>query len=162
MFTNDSGVRVLAYVNTGLDGPGGLPPTSAAIFINDNLKHTSAPASRKTGTEELERRNGGPLGALAVVELVIGVNDLDAALAQWRNVLGSPKQESKGVITLPTGPAMRFVTAPSGAIIEMVVRVRSLDRAKSFLAARGWLGSAGGDVLIAAAAVGGLRIRLVE
>ena len=57
MFTNDSGVRVLAYVNTGLDGPGGLPPTSAAIFINDNLKRTSAPASRKTGTEELERRN---------------------------------------------------------------------------------------------------------
>ena len=96
------------------------------------------------------------------MELVIAVDDLDAALAQWRKVLGSPKQESKGVITLPAGPAMRFVGAAKGAIIEIVVRVRSLDRAKSFLAARGWLGSAGGDVLIAAAAVGGLRIRLVE
>ena len=162
MFTNDSGVRVLAYVNTGLDGAGGLPPSSASIFINDNLKHAGAPASRKTGSDELERRNGGPLGVLAVVELLIGVEDRDTALAQWRKVLGSPGQESQGVITFPAGPAMRFVGAAKGAIIEMVVRVRSLDRAKGFLAARGWLGSADGDVLIAPAAVGGLKIRLVE
>lgn len=159
---NASGVPTLAWVNVTLDGPGGLPPASAAIFINDNLKSPRGIASRKTGAEELERRNGGPLGVLAVVELAIGVEDLDSALAQWRKVLGSATQESQGVITLPAGPAMRFVSAAKGAITEMVVRVRSLDQAKRFLAARGWLDPGGGDVLLAPAAVGGLRIRLVE
>ena len=65
-FTTDSGTKVLAYVNTGLDGKDGLPPASASIFINDNLKHADAPARRKSRAEELERRNGGPLGVLSV------------------------------------------------------------------------------------------------
>lgn len=139
-----------------------MPPSTASIFVNDNLKSARAVARRQTGAEEFERRKGGPLGALSVVELVIGVEDLDAALAQWRKVLGSATQESQGIITMPAGPAMRFVRAPSGVIAEMVVRVRSLDQAKLFLAGKGWLGSVGEDILIAPTAVGGLRIRLVE
>jgi hypothetical protein len=162
MYTTPEGTKALGYVNVPLDGPDGLPPASASIFINDNLGNPRATARRREGADELARRGGGPLGVLGVRELVIGVERRDAALAHWRRLLESPAQESGGSITLPAGPAVRFVEAPAGAILEMVVRVRSLEQAERFLADRGMLRQEGGQLLIAPAAVGGLRIRLVQ
>ena len=39
-FPDQSGTPALGYVNIPLDGPGGLPPATASIFINDNLGST--------------------------------------------------------------------------------------------------------------------------
>lgn len=162
MYTTSEGTRALGYVNVPLDGPAGLPPTNASIFIYDDLASARAASRRREGAEELARRNGGPLGVLAVQELVIGVEQREAALAQWRRLLESSTQESGGVITFPNGPALRFVEAPSGAILEMVVRVRSLEVAERFLAGQGMLRKDEGQVLIALPSAGALRIRLVE
>lgn len=162
MFDTPEGTKSLGYVNIPLDGPRGLPPTTASIFINDNLGSPRAAARRRETAEELVKRGGGPLGVLAVQELVIGVEDVDAALAQWRRLLESPAQESQGVITFPAGPAMRFVKAPVGAILEMVVQVRSLAQAEQFLSRKGAFRREGEHALIEASSVGGLRIRLVE
>jgi len=162
MYTTSEGTRALGYVNVPLDGPGGLPPASASIFINDNLGNLRAASRRREGADELARRGGGPLGVLGVQELVVGVEHRDVALAHWRRLLESPKQESRGVISFPVGPAMRFVEAPAGAIIETVVRVRSLDVAERFLASKGMLKREHGEVLIALPLADGLRIRLVQ
>ena len=161
-YTNPAGARALAYVNIPLDGPGGLPPARGSIFINDNLGSAGAVARRRAGADSLTSRGGGRLGLLAVQELVIAVPDRDAALAQWRKLLGSPSQERGGVITWTSGPAMRFVTAREGAIPEMVVRVRLLSDAVRFLSSKGMLRREGEQVLIEPSSVGGLRIRLVE
>jgi hypothetical protein len=162
MYTNPAGERALGYVNIPLDGPGGLPPAMGSIFINDNLGSAGAVARRRAGADSLSRRGGGKLGVLAVQELVIAVPDRDAALAHWRKLLGSPSQERCGVITWPSGPAMRFVTAREAAIPEMVVRVRALADAVRFLSSKGILHREGDQVLIDPTFVGGLRIRLVE
>jgi catechol 2,3-dioxygenase-like lactoylglutathione lyase family enzyme len=160
--TDSTGTRATAYVNIPLDGPAGLPPVGASVFINDNLGRSRPAERRRAGAEELERRAGGALGATAVVELVIGVDDPDAAAARWRRLLGDRQQESANVVTWPVGPALRFVRASPEGIREMVMRVRSLERARHFLEARRMLVAEDGRVLIKPDAVDGLRIRLVE
>jgi len=163
--TSSAGVKALAYVNIGLDGldgPGGLEPAMAAIFINDNLGSPRAVTRRKEGAEELVGRNGGALGVLAVRELVLGVEDLEAALAQWRKLLGDEPREQGGVVTWPVGPAMRFVKAPRASIIEMVLQVRSLARARQFLEPRGMIAEEDRRLCVKPEAVEGLRICVVE
>lgn len=162
MFTNAEGVRVLGYVNVGLDGAGGLPPANAAIFINDNLGSPRAVASREAGARELEQRGGGPLGVVAVRELVVGVEDPAAASSQWGRLLAAPAGTGDGVIAFDAGPAVRFVRTSPVGILEMVVVVRSLDEASRFLASHDSLQRDGQAVLVGPAMVGGLRIRLVE
>lgn len=162
MFTNAEGLRVLGYVNVGLDGAGGLPPANAAIFINDNLGSPRAVASRERGARELDTRGGGPLGVVAVRELVVGVEDPAVASSQWGRLLAAPAATGDGVITFDAGPAVRFVRTSRPGIIEMVVVVRSLDDASRFLASRDSLQRDGQAVLVDPEMVGGLRIRLVK
>jgi hypothetical protein len=162
MYTTAEGARALGYVNVPLDGPGGLPPASASIFINDNLGSPRAAARRRDGAEELARRGGGPLGVLGVQELILGVEHRAAALAHWRRLLESPAQQSGAVLTFPAGPAMRFVEAPTGAILEMVLRVRSVKEAERVLSSKGMLRREDGHVMLVLPAAGGLRIRLVQ
>lgn len=161
MMTNAAGKRALAYVNIGINGPGGLPPASVAIFINDNLGSPRASASREDGARELERRGGGPLGIVSVRELVIGVEDPAAAVARWRLVAGTGGTRD-GVVTFAAGPDARFVRASTPGIVEMVVVVRSLAEASRFLESRGSLRRDTSGVFVDPAMVGGLRIRLVE
>jgi hypothetical protein len=162
MMTDSAGVKRVVYVNIGLDGPGGLPPAMGAIFINDNLGSARAVMRRKTGSEELLRRNGGRLGLVSVRELMIGSQDTAATLAKWRKTFGKAKLERGGVITWEIGPVMRFVTAPADALLETVLAVRSIDDARRFLESKGIAKLEGGHLYVAPAAVGGLRIRLVE
>ncbi|WP_291157145.1 hypothetical protein [Gemmatimonas sp. UBA7669] len=102
------------------------------------------------------------LGVLGVRELVIGVEDTATALVQWRQFLETPAQEKHGVLTFPRGPALRFVEAPTGGILEMAVRVRSLEHAERVLVDKGMLRKDGGHVMIAVPNAGGLRVRLVQ
>ncbi len=161
-FTSPEGTRSLGYVNVPLEGPGGLSPKSASIFINDNLGSTRAAARRQQGADELARRRGGALGVLGVQELVIGVERLDAAVARWRQLVSVPKQQSGNTLVFAVGPSLRFVEARVEGIQEAVVRVRSLATAEQFLASRGMLLKQDGQVLIAFPAAAGVRIRLVQ
>ncbi len=162
MYTTPDGTRALGYVNVPLDGPDGLPPAGASIFINDNLGSERAAERRRVGANELARRGGGALGVLGVRELVIGVEDTATALVQWRQLLETPAQEKHGVLTFPGGPALRFVEAPTGGILEMAIRVRSLEHAERVLVDHGMLRKDGGYVMIALPNAGGLRIRLMQ
>ena len=102
------------------------------------------------------------LGVLGVRELVIGVEDTATALVQWRQLLETPAQERHGVLTFPGGPALRLVEAPTGGILDMAIRVRSLEHAERVLMERGMLRKDGGHVMIAVPNAGGLRVRLVQ
>ncbi len=156
---NAAGERVLAYVNIGLDDAGGLPPDSAAIFINHNLGSKTAAAKRTAGSDSLRARRGGSLGIVSVKELVVGVTDLDGALIAWRKVLDSPSQASVGLITFKDGPALRLVKAQSDGISEMVLLVRSVAEASRFLATLGITGvEQGGELSVS---LRGVPARLV-
>jgi hypothetical protein len=161
-FTNSAGVRDLGYVNISLDGPSGLQPVTASIFINDNLGKTGPVKHREDGAHELARRNGGPLGIVSIDELIIGVPDVDSAMLQWRALGGTVAPNTTSVMTWSIGPRMRFVQAPRAAIQETVVRVRSLESARLFLTSRNMLSTDRDRVCIAPAAIDGLRMCLVE
>jgi hypothetical protein len=118
-------------------------------------------ARRRAGAATLAERRGGLLGILSVQEIVIGVDDVDAALARWQPLLGDSADRASNPIHWAIGPALRFVPAARPAILEMVLRVRSLPEATRALEARGWAHREGASLFLAPGVVDGLRIRLV-
>ena len=154
----DAGGRKVGWINTGL-------PDLASwnVFFCDYVPRERVAQGRASASEELDRRQGGPLGVLELGELVLGAADVETASSHWRRLLDSSAQEAGGVFTFGPGPAVRLVPAAKSGIQRMVVRVRSLERARSFLADQRLLGEvAAGAVTIAPEAIGGLAITLVE
>lgn len=152
-----SGTRV-GWINTG------LPAWSAyGLFFCDYAPRDYVAAGRRAAAGRLAEAQGGVLGVVAMREVVLGATDLDAARAAWQELIDSPAQRSGNTFTFGEGPAVRLVAAPEARILGIVLQVRSLERARTNLAERGWLGEASADaVTIAPAVVGGLRIELVQ
>ena len=152
--------RLVGWVNTGLTG---MLPQPRDVFFCDYTDRAMVAASRQRGVDSLRAAEGGPLGVLAVREIVVGAPDLDAARARWRRLLDAPTQEAGDLFRFGAGPGIRLVSSSDSEIRRMVVQVRSLERARAFLAARGWLGdTTAHEITIAPALIGGLHVALVE
>lgn len=140
----------------------GLPPENVFVFICDYVARAKVAAERATAAAELARRDGGPLGVIAVEEIVLGVESVAAAAAPWTRLLPGPQSPNKLAFSFPAGPRLRVIEAAAPGVQHVKVRVKSLARAEQFLAGKGMLGEqAAGWLRIAPAAVGGLDIRLV-
>jgi catechol 2,3-dioxygenase-like lactoylglutathione lyase family enzyme len=110
---------------------------------------------------QLTDSGGGPLGVVAVKEVVIGVADFEASRRLWRRLLDS--ESSTGIWQVGDGPAIHLVPAAENAVQAFVVEVASLARAKVFLRDKGLLGSQlAEEATIDPSRIGGLNIRLVE
>ena len=152
--------RTVGWTNTMLTG---MLPEPRSVFVCDYADRATIAAGRRRASDSLAATDGGPLGVLALREIVVGVTDVDAARAQWGKLVDEPAPAPGDVVALGTGPQVRLVPSASPEIQRMVVQVRSLDRARAFLTERGWLGeSAAGEVTIAPSAIGGLRVVLVQ
>ena len=150
--------RMTGWVNTGLPE---LDPWS--VFFCDYQDRAGVLENRRFASDTLALRHGGALGVLAVREIVLGVTDLEAERRRWRRLIEASAQESDGAFAFGPGPAIRLVPSGAAAIEGLVVQVRSLDRARAFLAERRMLGEADGRrVTIAPSAIGGLHLTLVE
>jgi hypothetical protein len=78
-------------------------------------------------------------------------------------LMGRRDQESGGLYRFSKGPAIRLSAAPTDGFKSIVLQVRSLRRAKEFLARRNLLRTSKDDtVAIDSAAIGGLRITLEQ
>ena len=96
-------------------------------------------------------------------EIVVGVRSTEEASREWRRLIESPDQESKAVFAFGYGPRIRLEPTEAEGIQGIVIGVHSIARAREFLTQRHMLGETSeGRVGIAPAAVGGLRITLVE
>jgi hypothetical protein len=152
-----SGQKV-GWVNTGL-----LDLAPWSVFFCDYLAREDVAAGRNKASAELASREGGPLGVVELEELVLGARDVETARRHWRALLDSPGQEAGDVFSFGEGPRLRLVPASRDSIQRLVVRVRSLERARAFLADRQLLGEASASaVTLAPQAIGGLSITLVE
>jgi catechol 2,3-dioxygenase-like lactoylglutathione lyase family enzyme len=154
-----AGGRTVGWVNTNLQG---LIPPAEGVFLCDYVERARIAQGRAAASAALHSANGGPLGVQALQEIVVGVTDLEAALVQWRKLVDAPAQESAGVFSFGAGPRVRVVRAAAPGIHRILIRVRSLDAARAFLAGRGLLAAEGQGVAIAPAAIGGLDVRLTE
>jgi hypothetical protein len=119
-------------------------------------------ASRERAREELQGRDGGPLGVQRVSEVVLGARNLAAETERWRRLL-DPAPMADGAWELGDGPAIRIAGDGEDRIQALVWEVGSLDRARRFLEEEGMLGIAGDtQVTIDPAAMHGLEVRLAE
>jgi hypothetical protein len=125
-------------------------------------EHDVAEARREL-LAELQSRGGGPLSALSVAEVVYGTVDADATRRQWQALLDPVQPSSPGLWSVGEGPAIRVVPAPENGLLNIVITVASLSRAREFLAGAGLLGAERpGELSVASPELEGARITLVE
>ena len=140
-----------------------IPPAGAYIFLCDYKQRDEVAGRRRRASNELAARGGGPLGITSVREITIGVTSVDDASGKWRKLLDWEPKGAEPVFAFGDGPKVRLVEAEKEGIQRIVVGVKSTQQAMQFLTDRGTLGEATqGQIVIRPAAVGGLKIVLVE
>ena len=82
-------------------------------------------ASRERARQELQRREGGPLGVQRVREIVLGAKEVDTETERWRTLL-EPTPMTNGRWELGDGPAIRLVPDYEDHIQALVWEVTSL------------------------------------
>lgn len=122
-----------------------------------------SPVRRQRLLAELRSRDGGPLSAHSVRELVYGARDAQRMQEQWQKLLDPLQATSRSAWRVGAGPAIRVIQADRDGIQGLVVNVKSLEQARRFLKAQGLLGAEQPAALtLAGSQLQGLNITLVE
>src|SRR5687767_4358380 len=90
---------------------------------------------------QLTESGGGPLGVEDVKEVIVGVSDLKAARSLWQRLLDPAPASGSSTWQVGDGPAIRLVQSKDDMTQGLVIRVKSLQRAKAFLRENGLLGA---------------------
>jgi hypothetical protein len=133
------------------------------IFLSEySPSYLDVEGRRSRLRKELADADGGPLGIIAVKEVVVGTPDLESARRLWQRLLDPLPPVSSNSWQIGDGPSVSLVTARHSAVQTLVVRVVSLERAQRFLEEERLLGTAAaGRLTIDPSKVGGLDIVLV-
>jgi hypothetical protein len=99
------------------------------------------PIRRRSRLEELRSLGGGPLSVRSTREIIIGAKDAKQTQSQWQKLLNPLQPPSDGAWQLPAGPAMRIVQSNEDGIRGMVISVKSLTQARTFLQEHRLLGT---------------------
>lgn len=111
----------------------------------------------------LALKEGGSLGVQSVKEIVLGTVNLRQDRLGWRDLLMPSAPASVSVWQAGRGPDIRLVTGARRGVQRIVIKVKSLARARVFLQEQNLLGGESGDsISINPAMIQGLAIRLVE
>ena len=120
-------------------------------------------AQRRRLDEQLKSRDGGPLSAHSVREVVVGIRDVKRIQVHWQTLLNPLEVSSQRVWSVGTGPAIRLIQADKDEIRGLVVNVTSMQQARRFLKAHGLLDSEqSATITLAGSQLKGLNITLVE
>ena len=112
---------------------------------------------------ELAKTGGGPMGVEDLKEVIVGVNDLEAASRLWQRLLDPTPVAGSSTWQVGDGPSIRLVQAKHNTTQGLVIRVASLQRAKTFLREKGLLGTHSEDeATIDPSKIYSLNIRVVE
>jgi hypothetical protein len=160
------GTRATSFTNVTLTDFSDADRPAAStlhVFLSEyDPKYVDSDQRRTRLSRELAERTGGPLGVLRVEEVVVGTKDLEAANELYGRLL-HPTLPISGVWQIGDGPSIRLVSAEENLIQRLVIRVASLDRARTFLNERNLLGSASTtQVTIAPSKLYGVNLVLVE
>ena len=134
------------------------------IFLSEySPTYVDVEQRRKRLAKELRESRGGPLGVMAIKEVIIGARDLKAAEKLWGKLLEPGRMSEEGLWHVGDGPTIRLVEAEENKLQGLVISVASLGQAEDFLRKRDLLGSVTKkDVCIDSSKIQGLNIRLVE
>lgn len=110
-----------------------------AVFQMSNPPFGDLNARRKDLQDHLSAKGGGPLGIIAVKEIVLGISSYDRGVASWQKLLHA-KSENGGEWKPAEGPRIRFIAADTTAAQTIIVRVASVSRARGYLERQKLLG----------------------
>lgn len=157
--TQDGEERV-GWITIDLEG---FPPAGAYLFLCDYQQRERVAEGRDRARQELVAEGGGPLGVTSLREIVLGVKSVEEASREWSKLVDAPTPGEAAVFALESGPKIRLVRADAEGIQNIVIGVKSAERARQFLAERRMLEEvSNGQLSIDPAAVGGLGIALVQ
>ncbi|HET8603508.1 MAG TPA: hypothetical protein VFM09_06230 [Marmoricola sp.] len=108
----------------------------AGVFVCDY--HAPGPRDLVRRRRLLAERQGGRLGVLDAVEVVISARDAASARDRWQRLLGPVPSGHPWTWRLTTGPVVTLVEGVEDGVAELVVAVRSVGDAR-----RRWRGLAG-------------------
>ena len=142
------------------DNPG---EATIHIFLSEySPAYVNVDERRVRLRSQLADSNGGPLGVVDVKEVVVGAVNLETARQLWQKLLDPTPSTASNTWQIGGGPAVRLVSAKDNRVQALVIRVASLERARTFLRERQLLGAdTAGQVTIDASKVGGLDLRIV-
>jgi len=138
-----SGEAYLSYTTIGFPT---LAPGNAFLcqFNSDILRRFVGQLShqerRAKYLSELQGRGGGPLGIESAMALVVGVRDLAAARRGWSALLGPSLAGQDGLWQIGSGPAIHLVAAQEDGLLYLLVKVKSVAAARTFLKSEKLLG----------------------
>jgi len=165
--TDTNGTKHPLFTNVTLLGlsDSALPVNATIhIFVSEyDPSYIDVPGRRARLREELSASRGGPLGVESMSEIVVGASDVDTMRPRWQRLLDPARPTRAGAWQVGTGPAIRIVPAKENRVEELVVRVRSLPRAKAFLRTHGLLArEPAAEVMLDPSKVFGIKMRLVQ
>lgn len=137
-----------------------LPSLAPAFLCKYNFDVTERRVRLK---QELDSRQGGPLGIQSVEEVLIGVPDMKAVAHDWSLLLGALQPDTQATWQPGAGPMLRLSSVGENRLLWIRVKVKSLDAARTFLKEMKLAGSEGEhEISLDKAQVGGADIRLTE
>jgi hypothetical protein len=116
---------------------------------------------RKQLGNRLALNDGGPLGFQSIREIVISTTHMEEDKVVWGELLGN--QNSPDSWGAGSGPAIRLTPGSSDRVSEIIFKVKSLERAQSFLERKRLLGAVSSKgISLNASKIQGLKILVVE
>jgi hypothetical protein len=112
-------------------------------------------------SSSLRESRGGALGVTRLKEIHLAVPD-EKSLAQWQAFL-KPNEIRGNACAVGNGPALCFVRGKESRVESIVLQVKDVSTARTYLAQRNLLGKAGrGSIELDPAKIWGLHVVLVE
>jgi hypothetical protein len=151
-----SGVDHILWTTVGMPL---IVPAKTVFLCKYN---TDVEERRRRTTDELQKNGGGPLGIEFPAAIVLGVRELTSAESHWTKLL-APVRPTDGKWDLGAGPAIRLVADDQDHLAIMQIKVKSLQRARSFLMHEQLLGlDTEREISMDPSRVSGADIRFVE
>jgi hypothetical protein len=105
------------------------------------IRNTEPSAVRNQLRETLRKADGGPLGIAYVSEVKIKVKERYKVLENWKKFLAPYEGFQDDCFDLGEGPKIRFSEADVDRIESIEIKVKSLEKAFSFLSPRRMVGT---------------------
>lgn len=87
---------------------------------------------RNKFNKKLTEKNGGLLGVEYIKEVKIGCSN-SKNLNLWKKLLQEENEQKKSCISFESGPVINLVETKEDCILSMLVKVKSIDKAKKML-----------------------------
>jgi len=144
------------WTNTVLND---LTSADVRVFVCDYADRAFVNTPKARANDSLAAIDGGPLGIIGLNTIVFGTQDLDKTIQNWAKIPGITNL-GNNTFQFTEGSRVQFEKMDKNSIIEIVVNVKSKERAAQFLDKNQLLKKDGDTIMVDPEQIHGLRIIL--